>query len=89
MEQRRGAGGSALWEALHAWSDARHMGRGRGGGGPRGDGLRRRRRRRRRRQRRRRVRSAQFLLGDPQNPLEPSNTNEVQGGKVLDMIFRG
>ncbi|MFF7235690.1 ABC transporter substrate-binding protein [Streptomyces collinus] len=26
---------------------------------------------------------------DPQNPLEPSNTNEVQGGKVLDMIFRG
>ncbi len=27
--------------------------------------------------------------GDPQNPLEPSNTNEVQGGKVLDMIFRG
>ncbi|MFJ3900882.1 ABC transporter substrate-binding protein [Streptomyces sp. NPDC090025] len=27
--------------------------------------------------------------GDPQNPLEPSNTNEVQGGKVLSMIFRG
>ena len=26
---------------------------------------------------------------DPQNPLEPSNTNEVQGGKVMDMIFRG
>jgi oligopeptide transport system substrate-binding protein len=26
--------------------------------------------------------------GDPQNPLEPTNTNEVQGGKVLDMIFR-
>ncbi|MFI6035519.1 ABC transporter substrate-binding protein [Streptomyces sp. NPDC051315] len=25
---------------------------------------------------------------DPQNPLEPANTNEVQGGKVLDMIFR-
>ncbi|GAA3375123.1 ABC transporter substrate-binding protein [Streptomyces sannanensis] len=27
--------------------------------------------------------------GDPQNPLEPANTNEVQGGTVLDMIFRG
>ncbi|MEU0097366.1 ABC transporter substrate-binding protein [Streptomyces sp. NPDC006267] len=27
--------------------------------------------------------------GDPQNPLEPANTNEVQGGKVLDMVFRG
>ncbi|MEV6651281.1 ABC transporter substrate-binding protein [Streptomyces sp. NPDC051219] len=27
--------------------------------------------------------------GDPQNPLEPANTNEVQGGKVLYMIFRG
>ncbi|PAZ11614.1 peptide ABC transporter substrate-binding protein [Streptomyces sp. SA15] len=27
--------------------------------------------------------------GDPQNPLEPANTNDVQGGKVLDMIFRG
>ncbi|MGW0464013.1 peptide ABC transporter substrate-binding protein [Streptomyces sp. NPDC003027] len=27
--------------------------------------------------------------GDPQNPLEPANTNEVQGGKVLNMIFRG
>ncbi|GGW63692.1 peptide ABC transporter substrate-binding protein [Streptomyces griseoloalbus] len=27
--------------------------------------------------------------GDPQKPLEPANTNEVQGGKVLDMIFRG
>ncbi|MFC5215035.1 peptide ABC transporter substrate-binding protein [Streptomyces coerulescens] len=26
---------------------------------------------------------------DPQNPLEPANTNEVQGGKVLYMIFRG
>ncbi|MBL1085567.1 ABC transporter substrate-binding protein [Streptomyces actinomycinicus] len=26
---------------------------------------------------------------DPQNPLEPANTNEVQGGKVLDMVFRG
>ena len=26
---------------------------------------------------------------DPQNPLEPANTTEVQGGKVLDMIFRG
>ena len=26
---------------------------------------------------------------DPQNPLEPSNTNEAQGGKVMDMIFRG
>jgi peptide/nickel transport system substrate-binding protein/oligopeptide transport system substrate-binding protein len=26
---------------------------------------------------------------DPQNPLEPANSNEVQGGKVLDMIFRG
>ncbi|MEW2422590.1 peptide ABC transporter substrate-binding protein [Streptomyces nigra] len=26
---------------------------------------------------------------DPQNPLEPANTNEVQGGKVLSMIFRG
>lgn len=26
---------------------------------------------------------------DPQNPIEPANTNEVQGGKVLDMIFRG
>ncbi|MDX3078108.1 ABC transporter substrate-binding protein [Streptomyces sp. NPDC088354] len=26
---------------------------------------------------------------DPQNPPEPANTNEVQGGKVLDMIFRG
>jgi len=26
---------------------------------------------------------------DPQNPLEPADTNEVQGGKVLDMIFRG
>ncbi|MQY13563.1 Oligopeptide-binding protein OppA [Streptomyces sp. RB5] len=26
---------------------------------------------------------------DPQNPLEPANTNEVQGGKVLDMIFEG
>ena len=25
--------------------------------------------------------------GDPQNPLEPANTNEVNGGKVLDMIF--
>jgi ABC-type oligopeptide transport system substrate-binding subunit len=27
--------------------------------------------------------------GDPQNPLEPADTNEVQGGKVLDMVFRG
>ncbi|WP_129840722.1 ABC transporter substrate-binding protein [Streptomyces sp. RFCAC02] len=27
--------------------------------------------------------------GDPQHSLEPANTNEVQGGKVLDMIFRG
>ncbi|MET7698514.1 ABC transporter substrate-binding protein [Streptomyces sp. NPDC005485] len=27
--------------------------------------------------------------GDPQNPLEPANTNEVQGGKVMNMIFRG
>ncbi|AEW96326.1 MULTISPECIES: peptide ABC transporter substrate-binding protein [Streptomycetaceae] len=27
--------------------------------------------------------------GDPQHPLEPANTNEVQGGKVLDMLFRG
>ncbi|MEU5576946.1 ABC transporter substrate-binding protein [Streptomyces huasconensis] len=27
--------------------------------------------------------------GDPQNPLEPANTNEVQGGKILAMIFRG
>ncbi|MET9510329.1 ABC transporter substrate-binding protein [Streptomyces flavidovirens] len=27
--------------------------------------------------------------GDPPNPLEPANTNEVQGGKVLDMLFRG
>ena len=26
---------------------------------------------------------------DPQNPLEPADTTEVQGGKVLDMIFRG
>ncbi|WP_030662103.1 ABC transporter substrate-binding protein [Streptomyces rimosus] len=25
--------------------------------------------------------------GDPQNPLEPANTNEVLGGKVLDQIF--
>ncbi|MFJ6695722.1 ABC transporter substrate-binding protein [Streptomyces sp. NPDC091272] len=27
--------------------------------------------------------------GDPQNPLEPANTTEVQGGKVLEMLFRG
>ncbi|NGN69556.1 ABC transporter substrate-binding protein [Streptomyces sp. A7024] len=27
--------------------------------------------------------------GDPQNPLEPANTNEVFGGKVLRMITRG
>ncbi|MCX5204434.1 ABC transporter substrate-binding protein [Streptomyces sp. NBC_00237] len=27
--------------------------------------------------------------GDPQNPLEPANTTEVQGGKVLDMVTRG
>ncbi|MDJ1138208.1 peptide ABC transporter substrate-binding protein [Streptomyces iconiensis] len=26
---------------------------------------------------------------DPQRPVEPANTNEVQGGKVLDMAFRG
>ena len=26
---------------------------------------------------------------DPQNPLEPADTTEVQGGKVLDMTFRG
>ncbi|MGI5349050.1 peptide ABC transporter substrate-binding protein [Streptomyces sp. CA-250714] len=26
---------------------------------------------------------------DPQHPVEPANTNEVQGGKVLDMISRG
>lgn len=26
---------------------------------------------------------------DPQHPVEPANTNEVQGGKVLDMAFRG
>ncbi|GAB2590161.1 ABC transporter substrate-binding protein [Streptomyces capparidis] len=26
---------------------------------------------------------------DPQNSLEPANTNEVQGAKVLNMIFRG
>ncbi|KUJ66447.1 peptide ABC transporter substrate-binding protein [Streptomyces albus subsp. albus] len=26
---------------------------------------------------------------DPQKPIEPANVNEVQGGKVLDMIFRG
>ncbi|GAA2347022.1 ABC transporter substrate-binding protein [Streptomyces cuspidosporus] len=26
---------------------------------------------------------------DPPNPLEPANINDVQGGKVLDMIFRG
>ncbi len=61
------------------------MGRMRGGGSPRGDGLR--------------GRGgdgggdAGAVLssswGDPQNPLEPANTNEVQGGKVLDMIFRG
>ncbi|PWI15808.1 peptide ABC transporter substrate-binding protein [Streptomyces sp. Act143] len=29
------------------------------------------------------------VWGDPQNPLEPANTNEVEGGKVLGMIFRG
>lgn len=34
-------------------------------------------------------RCGQRLLGDPQNPLEPANTNEVQGGKVLEMLFRG
>lgn len=27
--------------------------------------------------------------GQPPNPLEPANTTEVQGGKVLNMIFRG
>lgn len=27
--------------------------------------------------------------GDPQNPLEPANTNEVNGGAVLDMIMSG
>ncbi|MFC5718866.1 ABC transporter substrate-binding protein [Streptomyces gamaensis] len=27
--------------------------------------------------------------GDPQSPLEPADTNEVQGGKVLAMVFRG
>ncbi|MDR0504962.1 MAG: ABC transporter substrate-binding protein [Bifidobacteriaceae bacterium] len=27
--------------------------------------------------------------GEPQNPLIPSLTNEVQGGKVLDLIFSG
>ncbi|WP_354642171.1 peptide ABC transporter substrate-binding protein [Kitasatospora camelliae] len=27
--------------------------------------------------------------GDPQNPLEPANTNEVNGGAVIDMIFTG
>ncbi|MDH6112624.1 oligopeptide transport system substrate-binding protein [Kitasatospora sp. MAP12-15] len=27
--------------------------------------------------------------GDPQNPLEPANTNEVNGGAVLNMIFTG
>ncbi|GAA2131192.1 ABC transporter substrate-binding protein [Kitasatospora kazusensis] len=27
--------------------------------------------------------------GDPQNPLEPVNTNEVNGGAVLNMIFTG
>ncbi|MCH0572763.1 ABC transporter substrate-binding protein [Streptomyces sp. MUM 136J] len=26
---------------------------------------------------------------DPQNPLEPANTNEVSGGAVLNMIFTG
>ncbi|MFC0599734.1 peptide ABC transporter substrate-binding protein [Streptomyces palmae] len=26
---------------------------------------------------------------DPQKPIEPANVNEVQGGKVLDMIFTG
>ncbi|CAM5460650.1 MULTISPECIES: peptide ABC transporter substrate-binding protein [Streptomyces] len=27
--------------------------------------------------------------GDPQNPVEPANTTDVQGGKVLDLAFRG
>ncbi|MDH6141785.1 MULTISPECIES: peptide ABC transporter substrate-binding protein [Kitasatospora] len=27
--------------------------------------------------------------GDPQNPLEPANTNEVNGGAVMNMIFAG
>lgn len=61
------------------------MGRRRGGDGARGHRLRERGLERGRQRRRR----AHVLLGDPQNPLEPANTNEVQGGKVLDMIFRG
>lgn len=52
---------------------------------PGGHGLRRRGQRWRRWIRRDR----ELVLGDPQNPLEPANTNEVQGGKVLDMVFRG
>ncbi|MDH6575482.1 ABC transporter substrate-binding protein [Kitasatospora sp. MAP5-34] len=31
----------------------------------------------------------QAWWGDPQNPLEPVNTNEVNGGAVLNMIFTG
>ncbi|MFI2752908.1 ABC transporter substrate-binding protein [Cellulomonas sp. P22] len=27
--------------------------------------------------------------GEPQNPLVPTNTNEVQGGKILDLVFSG
>ncbi|MFB1041606.1 peptide ABC transporter substrate-binding protein [Streptomyces chrestomyceticus] len=27
--------------------------------------------------------------GDPPNPVEPANTTDVQGGKVLDLVFRG
>ncbi|QAY62011.1 ABC transporter substrate-binding protein [Xylanimonas allomyrinae] len=27
--------------------------------------------------------------GEPQNPLIPTNTNEVSGGKILDLIFAG
>lgn len=27
--------------------------------------------------------------GEPQNPLIPTNTNEVQGGKIVDSIFAG
>ena len=70
----------------HARSHARQVGRLRGavalaatacgGGGQR-------------RQRRRQPACVSASWGDPQNPLEPANTNEVQGGKVLDMIFRG
>lgn len=27
--------------------------------------------------------------GEPQNPLIPTNTNEVNGGKILDLVFAG